>query len=1109
MLPLRNNAADFSLTEPHPRGLEVDFIDQQLLKLVPEISKLEPYKNKSGQFKKIDDEQAMDSQNIADDTKAHFIQILNAYDAEYDKKQNQKQNKRVRANISQTHNWEEVFQELERAQNEYNNPTGLEKVRKFFRKVGDNHKAIMPLVEFIPIGNYTSVLCGGLKFILGAYWAAEEGRDEIFDLINELPEKVQESNEYLQLYYTNTELRVTTQKLYHKILVAIEGIIEWLTRKGICMFLKPLLKQGQYQSLHERIEDVKKSSAALKSTIKLCQHKRLDAIHRTIVGMQTAMADTIGEQTDTAKILNRFLKFLRAQSQQAPWFQNVVMEILRSLQEHSHSGSRKEAYISKAELLRLLAETIKDPKDDTDRILCTGRAMSMKSQSQAEWFMACDEMGKWFRSTDSRALLVNANSSLERISSVSFFCAMLIQSIQFLKSILVASHFCGLHLDFEDELAGGYGLLKHLTTQLVEQWCFGDLSCLDRDLVDDLRYESQHQHISLRALGHLFRTLVISLPPKTPLFVIIDGISFYETHERRHLLASPSCRRPQSRSTSQVGNHIPESPNPPDCPTLGTCRAHNSASRPKLSGDRGGGGPDRCTPVKIIIIVVAHFQPHQRITEYRSNSQITRAFVRLIVAAIVAIAAPRDKYRKLYKTHLGGFLGNLLSIHYCSISPWFILPSFDTRVIIPINFNSNVKMAQNTTPESQKKIVILGGSYGGVSTAHYLLKHAVPHLPDQASYQVILASASSKAMCRPACPRALISDDMFPQEKLFVNIPKQFEQYPEGSFRFIHSTVTELDHTNQTVSINLAIGSTEKIDFHALVIATGTSTPSPLLGLNQDDESLRKNWTAFREALPTAKSIVIAGGGPAGIETAGELGEFLNGRAGWFSSKLENPKIPITVVSGSSNILPALRPVIAKRAEEYLAKVGVTVVKNARVKAVAPDGAGTNSITTKATLTLEDGKTLDADLYIPATGTRPNTSFIHKTLLTADGHVDTNPSTLRVDKAGPRVYAVGDAASYSRPAIHLILSAIPVLCANIKRDLLLASGKDESSIGEDRVFKEDTRETQMVPIGKSKGVGAATGYQLPSFLVWLIKGRDYWLWTTGGLWSGKQWAKES
>ena len=417
-------------------------------------------------------------------------------------------------------------------------------------------------------------------------------------------------------------------------------------------------------------------------------------------------------------------------------------------------------------------------------------------------------------------------------------------------------------------------------------------------------------------------------------------------------------------------------------------------------------------------------------------------------------------------------------------------------------------MAQNTTPASQKNIVILGGSYSGLSTAHYLLKHAIPHLPDKASYQVIIVSASSQAMCRPACPRALISDDMFPQEKLFVNIPQVFEQYPKDSLRFINGTVTELDHTNRTVSISLATGNTEKIDFYALVIATGATTSSPLLGLNRDKEFLRENWTAFRKALPNAKSIVIVGAGPTGIEIAGELGEFLNGRAGWFSSKLVNPKVPVTVVTADSKILPGLRPSIAEKAEDFLAKVGVTIVKNSRVTSVEPHGAGTDNVATKTTLTFKDGETMDADLYIPATGMRPNTGFIHNELLTADGRVDTNASTLRVDTAGPRVYAVGDAASYARPAIHLILEAIPVLCANIKRDLL-ASGKENSAVGEDRIFKVDTRETQLVPIGTSKGVGAAMGYKLPSFIVWLIKGRDYWLWTTGGLWSGKQWAKET
>ncbi|KAL3426479.1 amid-like mitochondrial oxidoreductase [Phlyctema vagabunda] len=415
-------------------------------------------------------------------------------------------------------------------------------------------------------------------------------------------------------------------------------------------------------------------------------------------------------------------------------------------------------------------------------------------------------------------------------------------------------------------------------------------------------------------------------------------------------------------------------------------------------------------------------------------------------------------------------------------------------------------MAKNNNSADAKPIVILGGSYGGVSAAHYIQKHVIPQLPEKSTYQVKLVSASSYTMCRPACPRALISDDMFPQDKLFVSISKSFEKYPTATFQFIHGTATEVQHSKRTVSLSLATGDTEIIGFYALVIATGASTPSPLLGLNSDEKFLRSSWGVLREKLSTAKTIVIAGGGPAGVETAGELGEFLNGRSKQLPS-ISPPKVDITIVSAGAEILTALRPAIAEKARQHLAKVGVNVINNTRVTNIEPQTAGTESVASKATLTLDNGSTLEADIYIPATGSKPNTAFLSSELLTPDGRVHTNKSTLRVDKAGERIYAIGDASSYARPAIHVILSAVPVLCANMKNDLL--SAYDGGSAKEDRIFKEDTRETQMVPIGKSKGVGAAMGYQLPSFLVWLIKGRDYWMWTTGKLWSGQQWAKAS
>ncbi|KAJ0420241.1 hypothetical protein BJY00DRAFT_141363 [Aspergillus carlsbadensis] len=414
-----------------------------------------------------------------------------------------------------------------------------------------------------------------------------------------------------------------------------------------------------------------------------------------------------------------------------------------------------------------------------------------------------------------------------------------------------------------------------------------------------------------------------------------------------------------------------------------------------------------------------------------------------------------------------------------------------------------------TTPATPKTILVLGGSYGGTGVAHSTLKHIIPKLPSPDTYQVVLVSPSREIIVRPAFPRALISDSFFDQGKLWTDLEAGFKQYG-SKFKFVHGLATGFDHESRVVTVSPKDGGEEvKIEYHALVIATGSSTPSPLLSLNSGGrDEVKTHWKAFRTALPNAKSIVIGGGGPVGIETAGELGEHLNGRAGFFSSKLSDLKVKITVISKDSEILPVIRPALAQTAEGYLAKVGVEVIKGVSVDSVSPAEAGRGSdVTAKTEVKLSDGKTLQADLYIPAFGTVPNTGFVSEALRADDGRVETNPKTLRVDKAGERVYAVGDASNYARPAVHIMMDAIPVLVANLKRDLLIAAG--QTPPGDDRLLTADEGETQLVPIGRSKGVGAFKGTKLPSFFVWLFKGRDYFVGMTGGMWSGQNWAKET
>jgi NADH dehydrogenase FAD-containing subunit len=402
-------------------------------------------------------------------------------------------------------------------------------------------------------------------------------------------------------------------------------------------------------------------------------------------------------------------------------------------------------------------------------------------------------------------------------------------------------------------------------------------------------------------------------------------------------------------------------------------------------------------------------------------------------------------------------------------------------------------------------VLILGGSFAGLSSAHYFLKHILPTLADKESYNVTLVNESSKFYARPATPRAAASHKLMPVNKVFLDIEAGFKSYPAGQFTFVHGSAAALDEKTKTATISLVSGGEQKINYTGLVIATGTRTVTPVLGLLGDYKLTEDAQTQFQAALPDAKTIVIAGGGPAAVETAGEIAELLNGKPGFFGGVTK--KHDITIITSEAKLLPLVRPAIAAQAEAQLKKLGVDVIYNTRVESVAPESAGTINVVEKAVLTLSTGETKEADLYIPATGVKPNTTFVPTHLLNEKGFVVVNPTTLRVDEAGTGVFAAGDVSSSARWGIMDIYSSIPIIMSNLKRDLSAPVG--EKASGPDRQWKANTKETQLVTVGSGGGAGAMMGVKMPSFAIKLIKGRDYFVSRAPPIVNGSHWAKES
>lgn len=399
-----------------------------------------------------------------------------------------------------------------------------------------------------------------------------------------------------------------------------------------------------------------------------------------------------------------------------------------------------------------------------------------------------------------------------------------------------------------------------------------------------------------------------------------------------------------------------------------------------------------------------------------------------------------------------------------------------------------------------RNIVVLGASVGGLSAAHYLAKHTLPQLQrsKDVKYELHLVDQSTHFWWHVSAPRAIVSVQEMKHSDTFVPIMEGFKQYPQfrDSIKSHHATITGLDTSRRQVLIRTSEGNNEELAYHALIIATGINTHTPLTSLQGDHTVSQKALEDMNGKLAFAKDIIVGGGGPVGVETAGELGAHLHGKA------------KITLLTASKKLLPVLRQSLSDKAQRQLEKVGVTVRYGARIQGSQqlPDG--------RTEVKLENGETLTADVYIPAVGVTPSTEFLPTDLKQSGGYVKSNPETLRVDAAGPRVFAVGDVSGVDKGGVLNFFSSFPVAAANISRDLLSEVRVEDAAEIEakrqnnpDKKYQRKDTETQLVPVGPKTGVGAFNGWQMPGFAVSMVKGKNYMTNQIPQFTEGKKWVK--
>lgn len=382
-----------------------------------------------------------------------------------------------------------------------------------------------------------------------------------------------------------------------------------------------------------------------------------------------------------------------------------------------------------------------------------------------------------------------------------------------------------------------------------------------------------------------------------------------------------------------------------------------------------------------------------------------------------------------------------------------------------------------------RTVVILGAGWVGLPLAHKLLKYTLPKAED--GLKIVLISPNTHFYWNLAAVRGVIPGAI-PDEQLFLPIEPGFAHYAAGSFEFILGKAEHLDLEMNVVGVTLNDKMQRSVSYDQLVMATGSQLRSNLAfkPIGAHEETLAA-LHSLQKQVDVARSIVIGGAGPTGVETAGEL-------AATYSGKKD-----ITLIISEKRVLQGsdALPSVSQAVERDLQQLGVKLVRNRRVEDVEINAKREEEGTAYTRITLSDGSTLATDLYLPLFGVTVNTGFVPKDLLDSSGNLMLD-KTMRV-MGTKNVWGIGDVG-------NLEAKQVTVTDAQI---IHLSTTLDAVLLGGDRQIKEykpSEKKMIFITMGRKYATGQIGGWRLWGWIVAYVKGRTLFVDTAEGYVGGKQ-----
>lgn len=243
-----------------------------------------------------------------------------------------------------------------------------------------------------------------------------------------------------------------------------------------------------------------------------------------------------------------------------------------------------------------------------------------------------------------------------------------------------------------------------------------------------------------------------------------------------------------------------------------------------------------------------------------------------------------------------------------------------------------------------KRVVIVGGGFGGVQCARRLRRRLSPE-----TCEIVLFNRENHMVFHPLLPEvagASLNPDA---------VAAPLRQMLNG-VRCRTETVRTIDLDQRVVEFDAHDGQTGRLSYDHLVIACGRSVnlgsvpgmsdhAFPLKSVG-DAMALRAHVIQQLENAEVCEdrtqrrwylSFVIVGGGFSGVEVAGEINDLVRHSRRFYPNILPDD-ISVTLVHSGDHILPELSMDLRTFAEDEMRKAGISIVLKARVNAATADG---------------------------------------------------------------------------------------------------------------------------------------------------------------------------